>query len=153
MKAKTRAFGEIEIEDEKIITLEHGMIGFPDYQHFTLIFNEERGNESTIKWLQCMDDGDVAFPVMNPELVKPDYSINVDEEILSPLGELKDEETFILVTVTVPQTIEKMTVNLKAPIIINMANNKAVQVVVEDDYPVKFPAYDILKKRKEKAGE
>ena len=30
MKAKTRLFGEIDIADDKIITLEKGMIGFPE---------------------------------------------------------------------------------------------------------------------------
>ena len=154
MKANTRAFGEIEIEDEKIITLEHGMIGFPDYKHFTLIFNEERGDKkSVIKWLQCMDDGDIAFPVMDPTLVKEDYVLNINDEILSPLGEFGNDDTFILVTVTVPTVMEKMTANLKAPIIINMKNNKAVQVVVEDDYQIKFPVFELLKSKKEKAGE
>ena len=154
MKANTRASGEIEIEDEKIITLEHGMIGFPDQKHFTLIFNEERGDKkSVIKWLQCMDDGDIAFPVMDPALVKEDYVLNINDEILSPLGEFGNDDTFILVTVTVPTVIEKMTANLKAPIIINMKNNKAVQVVVEDDYQIKFPVFELLKSKKEKAGE
>jgi flagellar assembly factor FliW len=43
MKAKTRLFGEIEIADDKIITLEKGMIGFPDLNHFALIFDKEKG--------------------------------------------------------------------------------------------------------------
>ena len=154
MKSNTRAFGEIEIEDEKIITLEHGMIGFPDYKHFTLIFNEERGDKkSVIKWLQCMDDGDIAFPVMDPALVKEDYVLNINDENLSTLGEFGNDDTFILVTVTVPTVIEKMTANLKAPIIFNMKINKAVQVVVEDDYQIKIPVFELLKSKKEKAGE
>ena len=154
MKANTRAFGEIEIEDEKIITLEHGMIGFPEYKHFTLIFNEERGDKkSVIKWLQCMDDGDIAFPVMDPALVKEDYVLNINDEILSPLGEFGNDDTFILVTVTVPTDIEKMTANLKAPIIINMRNNKAVQVIVENDYPIKYSLAHLMKHTTGKAGE
>ena len=154
MQANTRAFGEIEIEDEKIITLEHGMIGFQEYKHFPLIFNEERGDKkSVIIWFQCMDDGDIAFPVMDPALVKEDYVLNINDEILSPLGEFGNDDTFILVTVTVPTDIEKMTANLKAPIIINMRNNKAVQVVVEYDYQIKFPVFELLKSKKEKAGE
>ena len=42
MKADTRLFGEIDIQDDKIITLNEGIIGFPDLQHFTLIFDEEK---------------------------------------------------------------------------------------------------------------
>lgn len=150
MKAKTRAFGEIEIEDEKIITLEHGMIGFPEYKHFTLIYNEERGlDRSAIKWLQCMDDGDISFPVMDPTLVKEDYTLNVENEMVASLGEMDAEDLFILVTVRVPAAIKEMTANLKAPIIINMKNNKAIQTVLEDDYPIRFPVFELLKNRKE----
>ena len=68
MKAETRIFGIIDIEDDKVITMEKGMIGFPDYKHFALIFDKEREEGArTIMWLQCMDDGDIAFPVITPD--------------------------------------------------------------------------------------
>ena len=154
MKAITRIFGEIEIADEKIITMERGMIGFPNLNHFALIFDEEKGQKQTsIMWLQSMDDTDIAFPVMDPHAVKEDYNPNVNEEIVAPIGELNEENTFVLVTVTVPKKIEDFSVNLKAPIVVNMDNRKAVQLIVEDDYPVKYKVYEVLKAKKEKAGE
>ena len=154
MKAETRIFGTIEIEDEKIVTMEKGMIGFPELKHFALIFDEEKEEKDrTIMWFQSMDDGDIAFPVMDPHIVKEDYSPNVNEEIVAPLGELTPENTYVLVTVTVPKVVEDFSVNLKAPIVINMDNCKAVQLIVEDDYPVKYKVYDVIKAKKEKAGE
>lgn len=155
MKANTRIFGEIDIEDGKIITMAKGMIGFPDLQHFALIFDEERdAKQFSIMWLQSMDDGDIAFPVIVPTLVKPDYHPTVSDEILSPLGELTEENTYILTTVKVPKNIEDIACNLKAPIVINTDNNKAVQLIVEDDYEVRFPFYSLIKSmKKEKAGE
>lgn len=154
MKAKTRIFGEIEIADDKIITLEKGMIGFPKLNRFALIFDEEKEQkQNSIMWLQSMDDTDIAFPVMIPNAVKEDYSPNVNEEIIAPLGTLNEDNTYILVTVTVPKHIEDFSVNLKAPIIINMDNRKGVQLIVEDDYPVKYKVYQVLKDKKEKAGE
>lgn len=150
MRAETRLFGTIEIADDKLITMEKGMIGFPDLKHFALIFDEERGLEdSNIMWLQSMDEPAVAFPVMMPAKVKPDYDPRVSEEMIAPLGELTPENTFLLVTVTVPKEIEQMAINLKAPIIINTDNEKAVQLIVEDDYPVKYKIYDLLKEAKE----
>jgi len=155
MKVQTRVFGEIDIAEEKIITMEKGMIGFPDYQHFTLIYDEERdAKQFSIMWFQSMDDGDIAFPVIIPTLVKPDYNPTVSEEIISPLGEMAPEDTYLLTTVKVPKNIEGITCNLKAPIVINTANNKAVQLIVEDDYDVRFPIYNLIKSLKaEKAGE
>ena len=154
MKANTRIFGEIEIEDAKIITLEKGMIGFPDLNHFALIFDEEKEQkDTTIMWLQSMDEPDIAFPVMLPHVVKEDYDPNVSEAAIAPLGDLTPENTYLLVTVTVPRNIKEFSVNLKAPIIINMDNHKGMQLIVEDDYPVKYKVYDFLKEKKEKAGE
>ena len=152
MKAETRLFGTIEIEDDKIITLEHGMIGFPDYTHFSLIFDKEK-EKTTIMWFQCMDDGQVAFPVIVPTTIKEDYAPKVSDEMVAPLGELTAENTYILSTVTVPREVEKFTMNLKAPIIINTDTQKGVQIIVEDDYPIKYPIYEALKARKERVGE
>lgn len=87
MKAKTRIFGEIEIADDKIITLEKGMIGFPDLNRFALIFDEEKQKKhNSIMWLQSMDDTDIAFPVMEPLAVREDYKPNVNEAMIAPLG-------------------------------------------------------------------
>lgn len=92
------------------------------------------------------------MPVMDPLFVKEDYNPEIEDELLKVLGEWKQDELLVLVTVSVPPELEKMTVNLKGPIIINGANRKACQVIVEGDvYKVKFPIYDILQARK--AGE
>ena len=154
MKAVTRLFGTIDVADEKIITMERGMIGFPNLTHFALIFDEEKKDKKfKIMWLQSMDDGDVAFPVADPIQIKEDYKPLVNEEIIAPLGEMTEENTYILVTVTVPKRVEDFSVNLKAPIVINMETNKGAQIITEDDYPVKYKIYDLLKGNTEKAGE
>lgn len=149
MKAKTRLFGEIDIQEDKIITLESGMIGLPDMQKFTLIYDEEKGSKDSIMWLQSMDDPQTAFPVISPIAVKEDYSPIINEELLESLGKMSEETIFVLVTMTVPSNIENMTVNLKAPIIINTQNNKGAQVIVENDLPIQYKIYELLKKKKE----
>lgn len=154
MKASTRLFGEIDIAAEKIITLENGMIGFPDLQKFALIFDEEKGKKDTsIMWLQSMDDPQIAFPVMRPETVMPDYHPTVNDELLQPMGELKNENTYILVTVTAASDVKKTSVNLKAPIIVNSETRKGCQIIAEDDYPVKYMIYEAIQARKKEAGE
>ena len=152
MQLNTRLFGEIEIEEEKIIFFEKGIIGFPHCQKFTLIYDEEKENNSNIIWMQSLDEPAFAMPVMNPLLVKENYNPIVEDELLKALGNLAEENTLVLVTVTVPQNIEKTSVNLKAPIVINAKEKKAVQVIVEDE-DVKYEIYDILQAQKEKAGE
>ena len=153
MQANTRLFGAIDIPDDKIIVLENGMIGLPEMKYFALIFDEEKEDGGKVRWLQSMDDPETAFPVMDPFLVKADYNPMINDDILRPLGELKEDNTFILTTLTVPRDIQKMSINLKAPIIINSDTRKGAQIIVENDMPVKFMIYDLLKSRKEKAGE
>ena len=151
MKANTRLFGEIDIKEDKIIKLKEGIIGFPDLQNFTLIYDEEKEGKGSIKWLQSMDDPSFALPVINPLDVKPDYQMLVNEEGLESLGKMTEENTFILVTITVPEKIEEMSVNLKAPFVINTDNLQGAQMIVEDDNPIKYKIYEILNKKK--AGE
>ena len=153
MQIKTKVFGEITIDDEKIIHFPNGIIGFPDLQDFALVHDVEKGTE-TIHWLQSLQEPAFAMPVMDPLIVCPDYNPEVDDELLKCIGHIEPEELLVMVTVTVPKEIEKMTVNLKGPIVINAAECKATQVIVEgDQYLVKFPIYDILQKNKQKAGE
>ena len=152
MRINTKAFGEIEISDDKIITFEKGIIGFPDLKHFTLLHDEEKGTSAGIRFLQSMDEPSFALPVMDPLIVKPDYDPTVEDELLAGMGCLTDENILVLVTVTVPSDLTKMSVNLQGPIIINVDERKACQLIVEGGtYPVKFPIYDILQERK--AGE
>ena len=153
MKAETRLFGAIDIEDNKIIRIENGMIGFPDMQNFALIYEEEKGKEAKIMWLQSMDEPEIAFPVMRPERVKAEYNPTVNDEVLEPLGAINEENMFVVVTLTAVADVKKNTVNLKAPIIINTETRKGCQIIVEDDYPVKYNIYEALKEKKEKAGE
>ncbi len=148
MRINTKVFGEIEIEDGKIIHFPSGIIGFPDLTDFALLHDEEKG-AGAIHWMQSLQEPGFAMPVMDPLLVKPDYNPDVDDEHFKSLGELKPEEMLVLVTATIPSDLTKMTVNLKGPIIINAAEKKACQMIVEgDDYPVKFPIYDILNPKK-----
>ena len=150
MLIKTKIFGDVEISDEKIITFEDGIIVFPDLKHFTLIHDEEKGTDAGIRYFQSIEEPGFAMPVMNPLMVCETYDPQVSEELLASLGELKDENIVVLVTVTVPTDLTKMTVNLQGPIIINSDEKKGAQIIVEgSDYPVRFPIYDILKSRKE----
>lgn len=152
MKVTTKVFGEITIDDDKIITFPQGIVGFPELTQFALIHDSEKGNE-TIHWLQSLQETAFAMPVMDPLLVCPDYNPEVDDELLKQLGNLMPEDMLVLVTVTVPKDLTKMSVNLKGPIVINSTERKAIQVIVDGDgYQVKFPIYDILNANK-KAGE
>ena len=150
MKAKTRLFGEIEIDESKIITFINGMVGFPDMKKFTILYDNEKEGKGNIMWFQSLDEPSFAMPVMQPNVIMPDYNPIVNDELISPLGEFTEDNLYVLVTVTVPSDITKMTANMKGPIIINTDTLLASQIVVENDMQVRFPIYELCKARKEK---
>ena len=154
MVITTRVFGEIEIDDTKIITFGSGIIGFPDLKKFTLLYDAEKAGG--IKWLQSLDEPAFAIPVMDPLYVKESSNRVVEDELVKPLGKLDPEEILVLVTVTVPKDLKQMSVNLQAPIILNAENKTGCQIIIDSEageFPVKFMIYDILQKKKERAGE
>ena len=153
MKITTRVFGEIEIDESKIIHFPSGIIGFPEMTDFALVFDEEKGKDTPIRWLQSLQEAGFAMPVMDPLLVAKDYNPEVEDNHLLPLGEMAAEDTLVLVTVTVPKDLTQMSVNLQAPVVINAGTKKATQIIVNSEkYPIKYYIYDILQKMK-KEGE
>jgi len=145
MRINTRVFGEVDIEESKVIHFVNGIIGFPELTDFALIHDSEKEGAAAVRWLQSMQEPAFAMPVMDPLAVKADYNPEVEDELLKPLGNWTPEDILVLVTMSVPSDITKMTVNLQAPIIVNAEEKKACQIIVDTDkYPVRFPIYDIL---------
>lgn len=152
MKIETRIFGEVDIDESKIIKFAKGIVGFPELTDFALIHDEEKGPKSAIRWMQSMQEPNFAMPVIDPLVVVPDYNPMVDEELLKGIGEIREDNILVLATITVPKDIKNMSINLQAPFVINADERKAMQIIVDTEkYPVRFPIYDILQKMKEEA--
>lgn len=149
MILKTQIFGEIEIDENKKLVFEQGIIGYPDYKTFFLLYDIEKEGKTAISWLQSAEDECFALPVINPLLVDESYNPVVEDEILASLGDAEDEFA-VFTTIRVPEDITKMTMNQMAPIIVNIRTQKCCQIIVENQgYKVRMPIYDILKKKKE----
>lgn len=153
MVIQTRIFGEVTISDDKMINFPKGIVGFPELKDFALIHDSDAGEQGGIRWLQSVQEPNFAMPVIDPLTVKEDYNPEVNDDLLSTIGGLDD--ILVLVTITVPSDLTKMSVNLKAPIIVNVDAKKACQVILEqEEFPVKYMVYDILKNKKNgKDGE
>ena len=149
MLVKTKFFGEVDLPEEKILTFDRGLIGLEQYKKYTILYDCEK-EEANISWLQSVEEPTLALPVVKPWLVFGEYNPIVEDELLTGLGELTEENLVILLTMTVPEDIKQMSVNLKAPIIINSDTRKGAQIVAENqDYEVKYKIYDILNAKRE----
>lgn len=156
MNIQTRLFGEIEVDGKKIINFKDGMIGYEDLKQFMIIHDSESKSNNVI-WLQSLDETSVAFPVIDPLFIKADYNPTVEDELFKNIGEIEEgseEELVVLTTLTAPSDVTKLSTNLRAPIIINPHTLKGCQIIVDnDDYPVKYYIYDILKANKDNKAD
>lgn len=149
MLIQTKYFGDIEMGEEKIITFEQGLFGFEEYKKYTILYDVEAGEEHTFSWLQSAECKELALPVVNPLTILDDYNPIINDELLGGIGEITDENLVVLLTMTVPKDLTKMTSNLKAPIIINADTRKGAQIVVENqDYEIRYNVYDAIQRKK-----
>jgi len=154
MNVKTRHFGDVEIDESKIITIENGLFGFEEYKKYVLLYDSGTDEVPNIQWLQSVDEELLALPVMIPTTIVPGYNPVVEDETMESLGKWTEESISILVTVTVPIDIKNMSINLKAPIIINTDTMKGCQVIAENpEYEVKYKIHDLLEAAKAKKEE
>lgn len=138
MLIDTKYFGQIDVEDDKIIHFENGLFGFEEYKDYTILFDLEGGEDPLFSWLQSTTEKALAFPVVNPRKVKEDYDPIVEDALLEELGEFGEEDMLVLLLATVPADVKKTSVNLKAPLVINAGTKKGIQIIAENsDYVIK----------------
>ncbi len=144
-KVKTTRFGEIEIAEDDCLTLPAGIIGFPELKRYVLLDHDQ---ESPFKWLQSLEDGAIAFILVNPLLFKADYLVEVNEAEIADL-EIRDEDDAVIsVIITMPSDPQKMTANLKAPVIFNLKNRKGRQVILSNsEYTTRHNVMEEMKKQ------
>jgi len=148
-KLRTIHFGEIEYDPAKIIKFPHGIPGFPDDTNFLLMSENE--NEETFFWLQSIDNGEVAFTLMDVYKSLPDYDPQVDAEELKELGEMPEGSLVIYNIVVIPDYLRQMRVNLRAPVVINNVTGLGKQVIcANDDYPIRYMIFEELERKVKK---
>jgi flagellar assembly factor FliW len=149
MIISTLRFGELEIPDDKIITMEKPVLGFEQLKKYCLV---EREDCEPFLWFQSLEDPAIAFLVVNPVIFYPDYRIEVNPKEIEELlvKDVRTVETYVIVTV--PQDPQRISINLQGPILINTDSRLAKQLVmVNSDYRVKhyiLKSTDIIRSMK-----
>ncbi|GHU51494.1 flagellar assembly factor FliW [Clostridia bacterium] len=132
MTITTKNFGELEIDESQTILFLEGLPGFSEYKNFVLLDNDD---DTPFCYLQSVDDGELAFILMDAFQKYTDYAPEIDPSDISTLGEYTDEtkSDFLIYNVVVlPQDVKKMSVNLLAPVIINQKLRKGQQVIARN---------------------
>ncbi len=139
MHVETSRFGRITVEEKDIVTFPEGIIGFSECKRYVLLAKE---GERPFQWLQSLDDGDLAFVVIDPVMIEPNYTVEVGAEEIKPLQLSDVKEARVLTIVVIPpENFKHARTNLRGPIVINPRNNTARQLVLSDEYPIRRPLF------------
>lgn len=132
--------GEVEYLETDVITLSAPILGFPDLNDFVLISNDK---SYPFLWFQSVQDANICFILVEPDIFFPDYSPALNKRESKILGAEDEKDIKLFGIVVVPDQPKNATVNLRAPIALNMEKKKlAKQVILEDDkWQIKSPLF------------
>jgi flagellar assembly factor FliW len=133
MEIHTTRFGPIDIEPADVILFPTGMLGLDDCQHWVLL--ADRDNEA-LGWLQSTTHGDVALAVVGPRRFVPEHVVRVPRSELASLALGSPQEAHVLVVVG--KNEHNITLNLKAPLVINLRRRLGRQVIDNADHPLQY---------------
>lgn len=144
MNLKTRFFGEVEIDENKVIIFDEGIPGFENLKRFLYMIDKDEN--SPFCWLQSIEDTDIVFTLLDIYMIMQDYNPIVSKELIEDIGTFDKGDLLIYTIVNIPDDIKNISVNLKAPIVINMNNNKAKQIIsTNEEYEIRTYIYDKLR--------
>lgn len=143
MKVNTTRFGEIDIDENRIIDFTLGIPGFSKLKRYVLLDYKDH-----IKWLHAVDDAEVAFIVTDPFAFFHDYAFEIGDEIQKML-EIQEPSDIVILTI-INASGNSFTINLQAPIVANIKSMKAAQIILEDDrYSFRTPLPSQAKEKSE----
>ena len=137
MQLDTAHFGIIEIDEEDFIYFPEGIPGFENSKKYALIGND--AGEAVFFWLQSVDTPELCFVVTDPFMVYDGYGVDVEDEDVELLKITDANKVLSLTIVIIPEDINEIRVNLKAPILINMEKKLGKQIIQKNDnLPIRY---------------
>lgn len=124
------------VEEIPVIEMVEPMPGFPGRTRFALVQLDESG---VLCALRSVEDPDLRFLVVPPNVFFPDYAPEIDDATVSSLGIVSADDVLVLVVVNPGDSAGAATANLLAPVLVNTVSRQAGQVVLTDDLPVRAP--------------
>jgi len=133
MQIDTTRFGPILVEAEDVIHFPQGLWGLESCRDWVLVPD---AHNDAVAWMQSVDRPQIAFAVVSPRRFVPDYRMRVARRELEPLKLTRPQAAEVLVVVG--KTGSSVTLNLKAPLVINPERRLGRQVITNGQLPVQF---------------
>ena len=133
MQIDTTRFGPLEILPEDILLFSRGVIGFEQHRHWVLLADE---SSDSVAWLQSLNDAEVALPMVSPRRFAPSYRVHITTSQLTPLEVAVLDRAFVLVVLS--QSERSLTINLRAPIVLNLDRRIGRQLVTTTEEQIQM---------------
>lgn len=133
MIIRTTNFGNLDIEEDMIITFDEGLPGFEDEHEFVILNNWDTEDPVGFMWLQSTQNEDLALVVSIPFLLRSDYEFEIPEDVCQKMDLREPSQVGVYTVCKIENTVENMTFNLTSPIIVNAENRKAIQLTLDDN--------------------
>jgi len=127
MKFETSRFGPLEVSEDRVINFPSGLPGFSQLNRFVLIDYKD----TPLKWLQAVDDPQVAFIVADPRTVSGEGTIAFGDDVVRFLQIENKEDLAVLIILRAED--DKIVANLNGPLAINSSRMLGVQAVIDRD--------------------
>lgn len=138
MKLQTKYFGEIDYEAGDVIHFPVGLFSFEEEHEFLLLPFD--GGAGALLCFQSVHTPGLAFVVMNPFSLLPDYTPVLQPHELEELGVKDSQDLGFYVLCVLKKPVSDSTVNLKCPVAIHPETRIARQVILETDaYDMRHP--------------
>ena len=140
MKINTARFGEIDIDETRIFDFALPIIGFNELKKFIIL---DINQESMFKWLQSVENPELAFPIVSVFSMNADYSVDIPDNVVEKLKITTAESVLVMNIASIPQdNPQGTTLNLLAPLIFNLDEQLAGQVILSGSgYDISFPLF------------
>ncbi|WP_117168764.1 flagellar assembly protein FliW [Paraliobacillus sediminis] len=129
MKIETKYFGQVHIEESKVIEFEHGLPGFPTESQFIILDLLEN---PVFQVLQSVKTDQTAFVIADPYHLFKEYEFNLDDNTVELLEINSKKDVLVFAIVSLKDPFESSTVNLQAPLVINQSKRRAKQYITND---------------------
>jgi flagellar assembly factor FliW len=126
-------FGPIQIDADQMLEFPAGLLGLEDCRRWALLADQQSG---CVAWLQSVDRPEVALPVASPRRFIPGYQIRVARRDMAPLG-LADLRSAKVLAI-IGRTSRGLSLNLKAPVVINLESRVGRQLITNGELPIHY---------------
>jgi flagellar assembly factor FliW len=133
MQLFTSRFGTVDVETDDILLFPMGIAGFEHVQHWVLLADADN---DAVAWLQSVQDPGTALAVVSPRRFVPEYQVRVGRNQLSGLEMGSPDDACVLAVLG--RNEGRLTLNLKAPLIINLEGRLGRQVIANDEQPLQL---------------